>query len=264
MYHCFFRWYTFPGDRKTSERRFELAIHNQPQSSRATNNFNSNMPGVWRIANVGDTVPMTRVHILARRERTAFADFLVGLTPEQWNTPSLCKGWTVRDVVVHTVAYLGQTRVELAANMVRARGDVDRLNASGLRDFVAAGPDQLIELMRRGVEPSGAAALYCGRVGLIECLIHQQDIRRPLGQLRTIPVEHLRASLTYARISPVIGGARRTRGVRLIATDMDWSAGRGPEIRGSGEALLFAMTGRLCAVADELDGAGLQVLKQTT
>ena len=28
--------------------------------------------------------------------------------------------------------------------------------------------------------------------------------------------------------------------VRLVATDLDWSVGRGPEVRGSGEALLLA------------------------
>ena len=60
--------------------------------------------------------------------------------------------------------------------------------------------------MRAGVDPSGAGALYGCRVALIECLIHQQDIRRPLGLPRTVPPDALRASLTYARVSPLIGG----------------------------------------------------------
>jgi hypothetical protein len=38
---------------------------------------------------------------------------------------------------------------------------------------------------------------------------------------------------------------------------MDWSAGRGPDVRGPGEALLLAMTGRIDAVRDELSGAGV-------
>lgn len=57
-----------------------------------------------------------------------------------------------------------------------------------------------------------------------------------------------------ARISPVIGGARRTRRVHLVASDLDWSAGDGLEVRGSGEALLLAMTGRAASVVAELDG----------
>jgi uncharacterized protein (TIGR03083 family) len=204
---------------------------------------------------------MTSVRALARLERAEFADLLGGLTPEQWNVPSLCDGWTVRDVATHSIAYLGQSRTRLIVNMIHSRFDIDRLNARGVGDYAGLEPEELTELMRQGVEPSGAAALYGGRVALIECLIHQQDIRRPLGQPRTIPEDRLRVSLNYARISPVIGGARRTRGVRLVASDMDWSAGRGPEIRGAGEALLLAMTGRSVTVVAELGGEGLALLR---
>lgn len=202
------------------------------------------------------------VHALARAERSEFVALLQDLAPQQWDAPSLCRGWTVRDVVAHTVAYLGQSRMILTANMIRARWDIDRLNADGLAEHADAGPDELVRLMRAGIEPSGAAALYRGRVALIECLIHQQDIRRPLGLPRVIPADRLRAALTYARISPVIGGARRTRGLRLIATDIDWSAGSGTELRGPGEALLLAMTGRTAAVADELAGPGSSELRR--
>jgi uncharacterized protein (TIGR03083 family) len=203
---------------------------------------------------------VTPVRTLAQREREQFADLLEGLTPQEWHLPSLCDGWTVRDVAIHTIAYLAQSRARLLINMIRARGDVDRLNANGLRQHAELPPARLVELMRRGAEPSGAAALYGGRVALIECVIHQQDIRRPLARPRSTPEEPLRVSLNYARISPVIGGARRTRGIRLVATDMDWAAGRGPEVRGSAESLLLAMTGR-ARHADELDGEGVTLLR---
>ncbi|BBY64723.1 hypothetical protein MHEL_29660 [Mycolicibacterium helvum] len=116
--------------------------------------------------------------------------------------------------------------------------------------------------MCRGIEPSGAGALFGGRVALVECLVHQQDVRRPLGLSRTIPPDRLRVSFNFARVSPVIAGARRTRGLRLVATDMDWCAGQGPEVRGTGEALLLAMTGRHSAVASELDGRGAHLLRK--
>lgn len=204
---------------------------------------------------------MLSVRLHAERERAAFADFLAILTPEQWSSPSLCEGWSVRDVVAHTLAYLTQSRTELFIGMTRNRWDVDRLNGQRLKRYVQTGPDQLVELMRRGAEPSGAGALYGGRVALIECLIHQQDVRRPLGIQRAIPTDRLSLSLNYARVSPVIGGAWRTRGLRLTATDMDWSAGRGPQVRGTGEALLLAMTGRLASVVNELDGPGVPLLR---
>ncbi|OBF23328.1 maleylpyruvate isomerase family mycothiol-dependent enzyme [Mycobacterium sp. ACS4331] len=203
---------------------------------------------------------MRSARALARAQREEFADLLDSLTPEQWAMPSLCAGWTVRDVAAHTIAYLAQSRVRLALNMVRASGDVDRLNACALSDFASSPPEELARMMRAGAEPSGAAALYRCRVALIECLIHQQDIRRPLGLPRVVSEEAVRVCLDYARISPVIGGARRTRGLRLAATDSDWSAGRGPEVCATGEVLLLAMTGRAPAVAGELSGDGAELL----
>ncbi|MGE2732583.1 maleylpyruvate isomerase family mycothiol-dependent enzyme [Mycolicibacterium vaccae] len=199
---------------------------------------------------------MPSVCRLAHRERLEFAELLEGLTAEQWAAPSLCTGWSVRDVAAHTVGYLDQTVPRLAARMVAARGDVDRVNAAIQPTFAAAAPARLVELMHRGAAPSGAGGLYNGRVALIECLIHQQDIRRPLGLPRTVAPEALRVALSYARISPVIA-TRRVRGLHLVATDLDWSAGQGPEVRGPGEALLLAMTGRGAAVRDELSGPGL-------
>lgn len=92
-------------------------------------------------------------------------------------------------------------------------------------------------------------------------LIHQQDIRRPLGLPRQIPAERLRVTLDFARWAPPIRGGLRTRGLRLVATDLDWSAGRGPEVTGPGEALLLAMARRGAAVAD-LGGPGLPRLAQ--
>ena len=204
---------------------------------------------------------MTQTHVLARAERADFADLLDELTPRQWTSPSLCDGWSVRDVAAHTVAYLGQGRAHLVLNMIRSGWNVDRLNDRGLRDYLGTLPDQLANLMRAGAEPSGAGALYGSRVALIECLIHQQDVRRALGKPRTIAVERLRVSLDFARISPVIAGAYRTRRVRLVATDMQWSAGSGPEVHGTAEALLMAMTGRIGAIANELSGDGMAILE---
>ncbi|BBY16083.1 maleylpyruvate isomerase family mycothiol-dependent enzyme [Mycolicibacterium litorale] len=204
---------------------------------------------------------MATVRTLARLERLEFADLLDRMTPEQWASPSLCAGWTVRDVAAHTVAYLDQSRIALAANMIRFAGDVDRLNADGVDRHSRIGRSELADRMRRGSEPAGAGALYGGRVALIECLVHQQDIRRPLGLHRDLDAGRVRVCLDYARLSPVVGGRRRTRGVRLVATDVDWTAGNGPEVVGPGEALLFAMTGRAAAVAGELRGEGVALLR---
>jgi hypothetical protein len=60
-------------------------------------------------------------------------------------------------------------------------------------------------------------------------------------------------------IAPLVRGAWRARGVRLVADDLDWSHGPGPEVRGNGEALLMAMAGRRAALGD-LTGLGVERL----
>jgi hypothetical protein len=90
-------------------------------------------------------------------------------------------------------------------------------------------------------------------------MIHQQDIRRPLNLPRAIPAERLHAALEFATMAPLIRGGWYTRGVRLIATDLEWSTGRGPEVRGPAETILMAMARRPSAFAD-LTGPGVMIL----
>jgi len=90
-------------------------------------------------------------------------------------------------------------------------------------------------------------------------MIHHQDIRRPLGLPRTIAPDRLRAALEFAKTAPVIRGFWHRRGLRMVATDVDWAAGSGPEVRGPGEAILLAIAGRNAAVG-ELSGPGLAAL----
>jgi uncharacterized protein (TIGR03083 family) len=116
-------------------------------------------------------------------------------------------------------------------------------------------------MVRRYAEPQGITAGFDGKIALTDGMIHQQDIRRPLGIPRAIDPERLRVALEFAKYAPRLLGALHARGVRLVATDMDWSHGRGPEVRGSGEALLMAMAGRSDALKD-LTGPGKDKLAQ--
>jgi uncharacterized protein (TIGR03083 family) len=196
---------------------------------------------------------------LARDEREELADFLAGLTPEQWEHPTLCAGWRVHDVAAHVVSFEGMTLRELTARFLTGRLQMDRINGLGVGDLADRSTEQLIALLRDNAQPHGMGAGFGGRVALTDNMIHHQDIRRPLGLARTIPVERLCAALDFVRYSPTIRGAWRVRGVRLIATDLDWSYGKGPEVRGPGEALLMVMAGRPDALRD-LDGPGTGTL----
>jgi len=196
---------------------------------------------------------------LAREERLEFADFLAGLSPEQWDSPTLCAGWRVRDVVAHTMSYEGVPFSALARRFLKGRLQTDRINELAVADMSATSPAELVDTVRKYAEPSGLGAGFGGRIALTDNMIHQQDIRRVLGAPRVIAVERLFVALDFVRWAPLIRGAWRARGVRLVATDVDWSAGTGPEVRGPGEALLMVMAGRRDALTD-LDGPGLTKL----
>ncbi|MFL6086226.1 MAG: maleylpyruvate isomerase family mycothiol-dependent enzyme [Mycobacterium sp.] len=198
---------------------------------------------------------------MARAEREEFAALLEGLTPQQWDSPTLCEQWRVRDVVAHVIGYDPLSRTQLMRRM--AKGLVTRggANAVGVADYAVKSPEELTALVRQYAVPHGLTSGFGGRIALTDGIIHQQDIRRPLGIPRTIPAESLRIALDFSTWAPRILGGLRVRGLRLVATDLDWTHSNGPEVRGSGEALLMAMAGRPAALRD-LDGPGKTKLAQ--
>lgn len=196
---------------------------------------------------------------LAADERADLTAFLAGLTPAQWDAPTLCAGWRVRDVVAHMASYEGLGPLGVLQRLARGRLRPDRANAVGLAEHRDRTPAELLAVLDRRHRPRGLPAGFGGRIGLLDGLVHHQDIRRPLGLPREIPAERLRPALRFALFAPPIGARQRVRGLSLTATDLDFHAGRGPEVRGPAEALLLAMAGRR-GVVDELDGPGRQVL----
>ncbi len=198
---------------------------------------------------------------LARAEREDFAAFLETLSPEQWEAPTLCDRWNVREVAAHAISFDELGGVALVRRFLKGWLTVDRINQIGVDDYADHTPGELIALIRTHAEPHGMTAGFGGRVALTDNMIHQQDIRRPLGLPRTIDARRLRVALDFALTSPTIRGARRTKRLHLVATDLDWSHGGGPEVRGAGEALLMAMAGRGDALKD-LSGPGKDELAQ--
>lgn len=195
------------------------------------------------------------VDVLAHNERADFAALLGTLSAQEWEAPTLCTGWRVRDVVAHVISYDDLNVRTLLRRLVQGRFRLDRINAATLAEYNERSPEQLLALLQAHLQPRGLLALLGGRPALVEGLIHHQDIRRTLGLPRSIPVERLRPALRWALIAPDVGGLCRTRGVTLVATDLDFSAGWGPEVHGTGEALLMAIAGRP-GVVGELSGPG--------
>jgi uncharacterized protein (TIGR03083 family) len=196
---------------------------------------------------------------MARAERGEMADFLESLSPHQWEVESLCPGWTVRDVATHVISYEEHGTRDLVTRLLRARLRPGRLNDVALADYRHLRPGEVVAFLRDHLEPQGSTARMEGAVGLVDGLVHHQDMRRPLGMPREIPAERLRFALGFAVWAPPLRGFWHARGVRLVAPDVGWSHGRGPEARGPAEAVLMTLAGRR-GVARELTGPGVDVL----
>jgi uncharacterized protein (TIGR03083 family) len=194
---------------------------------------------------------------MARDERADLVAFLSTLTPQQWQQPSLCAGWTIKDVVAHIISYDELSKWGVAKRLVR--GGFVRSNQIGVDEYASLSPGQLVDFLTDHLVPRGLTAGFGGMIALVDGTVHHQDLRRPLGLPRTIPAERLLAVLQRVPSNPRLGAGRRIRGLRLRATDVDWAHGSGEEVTGTGEALLMAMTGRP-SVLGELNGPGQPIL----
>jgi uncharacterized protein (TIGR03083 family) len=193
-------------------------------------------------------------------ERAELLRVLETLAPAQWAEPSLCTEWTVRDVVAHLVGYDRTNGVAFVLLFIATGFSVKRTNAVLVHRWQRRPNDRLVGALRRGPRAWGVTRLLGHRLALIDSLVHQQDIRRPLGSSRSVPPERLvRLAEIMIRDRVGAGGAKRARGLRLRATDVDWATGTGPEITGPAEALIMALAGRSAALQD-LHGEGLAVV----
>ena len=178
---------------------------------------------------------------------TAIADLLAGLTPEQWETQSLCAGWRVRDVAGHLVWRLGSSRRELVGSAARAYlGHFVRPSRAidvVSRAAATAEPAQLVARLRE-IAAARAASGRGGITELTEAVVHGLDVAHPLGL--TLPV-HATAggavALRRSLIAPTeIKAVLRTR--RLVATDAEWSVGHGTPLRAPASGLILFLFGR--------------------
>lgn len=201
------------------------------------------------------------IWLAVHREREALADDLQGLALERWNTPSLCPGWDVHDVVAHLVDSAKTTRLSFIRRMVMRRFDFDGDNADGIiQERRASGPETLAELQRVLHATSTPPANLATR--LVEIIVHSEDIRRPLGLHRSYPTLPVVTALEHQLQTGVSmgGGKQRARGLRLVATDADFNHGDGPEVSGTVIALLLAICARPVNDA-ELTGTGKTTLR---
>jgi uncharacterized protein (TIGR03083 family) len=190
-------------------------------------------------------------HIIDR-ERVDLADFLEGLTPEQWATPSLCDGWTVRDVAVH-LTQSAASWSRLMVEVVRSGFRFNHMVARAAREDTST-PEEIVATLRAMVgvrrRPPGTVVAD----PLMDTLVHGQDIAVPLGLKREMPVDAalIAAQRLWKMKFPFYAG-RRFAGVELVADDADFRVGSGERVAGSISDIVLALSGRKAGL-DGLSG----------
>lgn len=198
---------------------------------------------------------------LIETERTRAADSLAALDGTEWDAPSLCDGWRNRDALAHMVATAELSTGGFLGGMVRNGFNFNRMVAGDIKRVGAAEPGQLIRRLRASApshnHPPGPAASM-----LMEVVVHGEDIAFALGRTIDHSPEGLVAAADFAKSAqPLVGCRKRIAGLSLHATDVGWSTGIGPEVRGPLVPLLLAMSGRK-SVLDSLTGDGVAILRE--
>jgi uncharacterized protein (TIGR03083 family) len=195
------------------------------------------------------------------QERLSLAALLQDLTDDEWNSPSLCAGWRIKDVAAH-VALAPQPPGPLAmlAEGLRAGGRFHKLNHDiSVRYADRPDVDLVVELRTHAASRQLPTVTNVRNI-LYDTLVHGQDIAIPLGRSREMPKDAARAGVERVWTMGWPFWAKRRFGrFRFVATDVDWSAGDGLEVSGPVCALLLLLTGRSIAIG-RLSGPGADAL----
>lgn len=204
---------------------------------------------------------MNDVWGIVASERRDLADLLEQLTPQQWAAPSLCQGWSVKDVGIHVMVGPTATRTEAGRTMLLSRGDVAEAMDRMVRERASWSTDQVVATLRERADSRFSPPVVGWRGPLTDIRVHTLDITVPLGIGTERSAEGWSLVLDFlvsrrARIGFVPGGRPA---LSYVAPDIGWSHGAGPRVAGPAADLALALCRRPAGLA-RLEGPGLASL----
>ncbi len=155
----------------------------------------------------------------------------------------MCDGWTVQEVAAHLAWASVEPPLAAAAEVLRARLNVNRLNDENARPWARRGPTMILDQFQ-------ANAASCARpfgvpwpAPVVDAVVHELEPAPTRAALLAAPLA--------ATAALSVGGTpqRRVGMVRLVATDTTWTAGKGPEVHASPETLLLLLAGKTSSSA---------------
>lgn len=201
---------------------------------------------------------------LLRANDLRFLTVAATLSTDDWAAPSLCDAWTNHDVLAHLVIGYRSRLGPFIAEMARHGGSFDDANTDLARTLAATRcPADLLDDFAHLVDrPLGMGRYFPRSLLLGDHVTHELDIVHALDREPDVPADALAAVLKTQVSLPnsFVPAYRNSRGLRLTATDADWTHGvDGPEVSGRAADLVSVLGDRPSALA-RLSGDGVAVL----
>jgi uncharacterized protein (TIGR03083 family) len=139
--------------------------------------------------------------------REALGDYLAGLSADDWNKPSLCTGWSVKDTAAHMLVIATIPKGKVFRSFLGSGFNLDKMNAKFVQQLTAAmSTSDIVATMRAS---AGSRSMPPGLKlpgVLTELVVHSADIAEGVGIPFALPTEDYVAVLEHLKnVQPVSG-----------------------------------------------------------
>lgn len=184
---------------------------------------------------------------IAAKARLDFADVLADLSDEQLKAETFCDQWNALEVGGHIVSFIEMSLPTMMFSMAKTGFNIDKAWAENARKYSAQGQAEVVRKIRADPGKKSAVKAFPAELTVADVAVHTQDVRRPLGIDGALDPDVVKVALemcTTNKKAKMFVPPSDIAGLRLEATDMDWSYGSGELVSGTGEAILMAINRR--------------------
>jgi uncharacterized protein (TIGR03083 family) len=170
---------------------------------------------------------------------------LAALPAAQWDLPTLCEGWRVREVVAHQTMPFRYSGGRIALELLKSMGQFNRMaDRLAKRDAATLSIKEQLASLRDNLgtpwKPPGGGL----QGALCHDVIHGLDISTALGVDLHIPHEQVMLAIDQVTARTRNPFGTDLNGIELHAKDCDWTTGSGSTLDGSAQDLLLVYCGR--------------------
>ncbi|MFD5193884.1 maleylpyruvate isomerase family mycothiol-dependent enzyme [Streptomyces sp. NPDC058357] len=189
--------------------------------------------------------PTAEIRAAIAAERRELAAMLDGLSAEEWDAPTLCAGWRVREVAAHMTMGFRYSLPRTAWELIGSRGNLHRMtDRCAHKDAAAHTTRELAALLRDNADHPWKPPVGGIEAALGHDVIHGLDITVALGLDRRVPEDRVRILLEGVDARTLTFFRADLGGIELRADDLDWSFGTGTPLSGAAQDLLLLAYGR--------------------